>query len=192
MYTVAEAFPLLTDDFPPEPPPSILQPPPPPSPLPPGEWSAHDVSIGLNMLPRTPEPPAPPPEPPALPGEDYRPVVEAVLTMTQNVTDVGVAAAAYALAAYLGVAHERVRVLAWPLERTSLTVIIDCGATSPVRDTWHSKSPCLNHTWPSTRALRPIRGLQNARSALPLTPLNPRLPPRVRIRAASLSTMLKQ
>ena len=53
MYSVDEAFPLL-EDVPTVPSPSILQPPPPPSPMPPGEWKAHDVSIGLHLRPHSP------------------------------------------------------------------------------------------------------------------------------------------
>ena len=46
-YSVDEAFPVLKEE-PLAPALGILQPPPPPSPMPPGEWKPHDVSIGLH------------------------------------------------------------------------------------------------------------------------------------------------
>ena len=140
MLTVEEAFPLLTDDVPPTPSPSILQPPPPPSPLPPGEYSAHDVSIRLHLRPLSPSPPRMPPQPPALPGERYLPVVEAVISLTHdimlthNVSRVDLGAVTHALAHYLTVPDEFV-IIELPPNGTRFRAYVDTSDRGmPERD----------------------------------------------------------
>jgi hypothetical protein len=111
-YSVEEAFPLL-EEIPSAPSLSILQPPPPPSPLPPGEWKAHDVSIGLHTRrPKPPPlPPQIPPQPPAQPGESYLPVVDATISIVGSVEIVDASRVRDSLAEYLSIPLQLITVI---------------------------------------------------------------------------------
>ena len=115
MYSVDEAFPPTQSEMDVmTPPPSILQPPPPPSPLPPGQTSAHDVSISLHLRqpPSFPQPPAAPPQPPGQPGENYRPIVQAAVYVHGDISAMDAEAMRAEVAIFLRTRLEQVQLSA--------------------------------------------------------------------------------
>ena len=117
--------------------------------MPPGEWKPHDVSIGLHLRPHSPAPPTPPPEPPALPGEQYRPVVEAFIRLLNDVAGMNAEDVQHALAHYLTIPDDRV-LLSIPSNGTTFSAIIDTSANGMPES--HALK-MMQHPWAVHRAL---------------------------------------